>query len=64
MLGKGILGGALGAGVAYGGGFALTAINSLTTLGTLAAASGPAAPVVAIGGAIGLGIGAIFSLFS
>ena len=59
--GGGILGGALGAGATFGGGYA---ISYLSVLGTTAAATGPGAVPVLIGGAIGLGIGALFGLFS
>ena len=57
MLGKGILGGTLGAAATFGAGYA---ISTLLTIGTTAVVSGPAAPIVAIGGAIG----ALFGLFS
>lgn len=59
--GGGIFGGALGAGITYGGGYAL---SYLATIGTTAAASGPGAPAVLIGAAVGLGIGALFKLFA
>ena len=55
--GGGIIGGALGAGGTFGGVFAYNAV----ILGT---ATGPAAPIVLAGAAIGLGIGALFGLFS
>ena len=54
--GGGIIGGALGAGASFGG-------YTLATLG-LISASTPAAPIVLAGAAIGLGIGALFGLFS
>jgi hypothetical protein len=57
--GGGILGGALGAGVTFGGGFAYSA----AVLG-LSAASGPGAPFILAGAAVGLGIGTLFGLFS
>ena len=57
----GIIGGGVGAGVIYGGGYAL---SYLSTIGTTAIATGPGAPVVLIGAAVGLGIGALFGLFS
>jgi hypothetical protein len=61
-LGKGILGGTLGAGV---GGFAFAALESFTSFcPQVLSLSGPTAPVVAVGGAIGFGIGALFGLFS
>ena len=59
--GGGIIGGALGAGAAYGGGYALSSIA--VALGSTAVASGPGLPVVLIGAGIGLGIGALFGLF-
>ena len=59
--GGGIVGGSLAAGLTYGGGYAL---SYLATIGTAATATGPGAPVVLIGAAVGLGIGALFGLFS
>ena len=57
--GGGIFGGTLGAGLTAGGGYAL---SSLGLIGTTAAI--PGLNVIAVGTAIGLGIGAIFGLFS
>lgn len=58
--GGGIVGGSLAAGLTYGGGYAL---SYLLTIGTPIAASGPAAPIVLVGAAVGVGIGALFGLF-
>ena len=62
--GGGIIGGALGAGVTFGGGFAINAIHLAATIGSAATATGPGAPFIVAGAAIGLGIGALFGLFS
>ena len=55
------MGGSLAAGLTYGGGYAL---SYLASIGTAAAVTGPGVPVVLIGAAVGLGIGALFGLFS
>ena len=60
MSGGGIIGGALGA----GGGFAINAIHLAVTISSAATATGPGAPFIVAGAAIGLGIGALFGLFS
>ena len=59
MGGGGIFGGAIGAGLTAGGGYALTALNIIG-----AGAAVPGLNILAAGAAIGLGIGAIFGLFS
>ena len=61
--GGGIVGGALGAGLTAGGGYVLSGLGyiSLTVAGGAAL---PAASVIAVGAAIGLGVGALFGLFS
>ena len=60
--GGGIAGGLFGAGATYGGGLALSHI-AVALAGTGVAAP-PLAPVIAVGAAIGVGIGALFGLFS
>ena len=59
MGGGGIFGGALGAGLTAGGGYALTALHIIG-----AGTAVPGLNILAAGAAIGLGIGAIFGLFS
>ena len=59
MGGGGIFGGALGEGLTAGGGYDLNALNIIG-----AGAAVPGLNILADGAAIGLGIGAIFGLFS
>lgn len=61
--GGGIIGGSLGAGITAGGGYALSSLGIIASA-VGGAATIPATPIIAVGAAIGLGIGALFGLFS